>query len=188
MAKEKIEEAEKPEEKKVQKKGKPDLKEKRSGRVVRILATDIEGSMKIITGIAEIKGIGNNMANVIILKLGLDKKKRMQDLSDPEIDKIETAITNPASLGVPDWMLNRRKDLDTGKSLHLSTNDLIFAKKSDIDLMGEIKSYKGLRHSRGAKVRGQRTASTGRGRVAVGVQKKKIAGAQAVAAKDEKKK
>ncbi len=175
-------------EKKAEKKEKkkPDLREKISGRVVRILATDIRGEVKVVPGIAEIKGVGINMSSAIVRKLALDRKKKMQDLSDNEVDRIEKAIADPGSLGIPQWMFNRRKDLDTGKNLHLHTIDLIFAQKSDIDLMGEIKSYKGLRHAKGLKVRGQRTASTGRGHAAVGVQKKK--NVQATAGKDDKKK
>jgi small subunit ribosomal protein S13 len=176
------------EEKKPEKreKKKPETKEKLAGHVIRILATDIRGEMKVVPGIGEIKGIGINMSSAIVNRLALNRKKRMQDLSDDEIDRIEKAISDPGSLGIPQWMFNRRKDLDTGKNLHLTTVDLIFAQKSDIDLMGEIKSYKGLRHAKGLKVRGQRTASTGRGRNAVGVQRKK--NVQATATKEEKKK
>jgi small subunit ribosomal protein S13 len=69
-------------------------------------------------------------------------------------------------------MLNRRKDLETGKDMHINTSELKLAKKVDVDLMGEIKSYKGLRHAKGLKLRGQRTKSTGRGTSAVGVKRK----------------
>jgi len=185
----KIEETDaKAEKKEEKKKVRPDLEKKKVGHVIRIHATDIPGNMKILPGIAEVKGAGINISNAIINKLGLDRKKKLEDLTDDEIAKIEKAIADPASIGVPVWMLNRRKDLDTGKSIHLHTADLIYAQKSDIDLMGETKSYKGLRHARGLKVRGQRTASTGRGRVAVGVQKKRSLAAQAAAGKEEKKK
>jgi small subunit ribosomal protein S13 len=180
-----VAEEKKPE--KREKKG-PGVKEKMSGQVIRILGTDIRGEMKVVPGIAVIKGIGINMSSAMVNKLGLSRKKRMQDLNDDEIDRIEKAIANPESLGIPQWMFNRRKDLDTGKNLHLHTVDLIFAQKADIDLMGEIKSYKGLRHAKGLKVRGQRTASTGRGRNAVGVQRKKNVQGAAAAVKEDKKK
>jgi small subunit ribosomal protein S13 len=155
------------------KEDKPEAKEKKVGQMVRILATDIDGSKSLLTGVAKVKGVGHNLAYAIINKLAMDPKKKLVDLSDPEIDKIEKAIEDPSSLNIPVWMLNRRKDLDTGKDIHLNTSDLTLATKSDIDLMGEIKSYKGLRHSRRLKVRGQRTKSTGRGQSAVGVKRKK---------------
>ncbi|TMI37957.1 30S ribosomal protein S13, partial [Candidatus Bathyarchaeota archaeon] len=44
--------------------------------------------------------------------------------------------------------------------------------KSDVDLMKDIRSWKGVRHSLGLKVRGQRTRTTGRSGKAVGVKKK----------------
>jgi small subunit ribosomal protein S13 len=173
------------------KKEKYEPKAKRSVQVVRILGTDVDGSKNLVTGIASIVGVGNNLANGLIVRMGMDRKVRLKDLSDADIDRIEKAIADPAALGIPPWMLNRRKDMETGGDKHLNTSDWKFAVKSDIDLMGEMKSYKGLRHAKGLKVRGQRTASTGRGRVAVGVQKKKTM-AQAIASaksgKEDKKK
>lgn len=151
---------------------KPEAKEKRVSQV-RILATDIDGSKRLLTGIAEVKGVGHNLAAVVVKQLGMDPKKRLAELSEQDIDRLESGIKDPASLGIPSWMLNRRKDMDTGKDLHLNTSDLTFTVKADLDLMGEIKSYKGLRHAKGLKLRGQRTKSTGRGKSAMGVQRKK---------------
>ena len=148
-------------------------KEKKLTSLVRILGTDIDGSKTILTGMSKVRGIGNNLAQAIIRKLGFDPKAKLGTLEDSDLEKIENGINDPASLGIPDWMLNRRKDFETGKDLHLNTSDLKFAFKSDLDVLGEIKSYKGLRHARGLKVRGQRTKSTGRGQSAVGVVKKK---------------
>jgi small subunit ribosomal protein S13 len=157
-------------------KARPDEKPKKTlEMVIRLKDTDLDGSKKLIVGISGVKGVGYNLANSLILGLGMDPNKRLGDLSDPEIEKIEKAIEDPGSLGIPRWMFNRQRDYDTGKDIHLSTSDLIFAGKSDIDRLGEIKSYKGIRHARGLKVRGQRTASTGRGRVAVGVLRRKNA-------------
>ena len=47
----------------------------------------------------------------------------------------------------------------------------------DINLMKKIRSYKGIRHERGQKVRGQRTKSTGRTGTTVGVKRKTAGGA-----------
>lgn len=169
------------------KKAKPDFhKEKRTGEVVRIHSTDIDGSKNLLIGISRIKGVGYTMANALVYKLGLDKKRKLTTLSEKEIETIENAIANPAALSIPHWMFNRQKDPESGKDLHLHTSDITLAKKTDIDIMGETKSYKGLRHSRGQKVRGQRTASTGRGKAAVGVQKKKTMPGTQV--KEDKKK
>lgn len=161
------------EEEKKKPEGKPEGKEKKATQMVRIHATDIDGSKSLLTGVARVKGVGDSMANAILLKLNMDRKKKLVDLTDPEIATIEKAIDDPASLGIPKWMFNRRKDMDTGKDLHINTSDLTLTLKNDLDLLGETKSYRGLRHARGLKVRGQRTKSTGRGQSSVGVTRKK---------------
>jgi small subunit ribosomal protein S13 len=45
-------------------------------------------------------------------------------------------------------------------------------KREDINTMKKIRSYVGIRHERGHKVRGQRTKSTGRKGLTVGVKRK----------------
>jgi len=137
-------------------------KEKEMGQRVRILSTDIDGTKNLLTGLAKVKGIGYNLSNAIIKKLGMDKKKKLSELTDPEIAKIENAIEKITELGIPEYMYNRRNDMETGKNLHLNTSDLQMALKNDFDLLGEIKANRGLRHDRGLKTRGQRTKSTGR--------------------------
>jgi len=180
--------AEVQEDKEAKKKPKYEPKAKKSIQVVRILGTDIDGNKNLIAGLGVVVGVGNNLSNALIFKLGMNKLKKLRDLTDAEIDTIEKAIADPGALKIPTWMFNRRKDIDTGQDKHLHTSDIKFAQKADIDLMGEMKSYKGLRHSRGLKVRGQRTASTGRGKAVVGVIKKKNPAQAAAAGKAEKKK
>jgi ribosomal protein S13 len=60
---------------------------------------------------------------------------------------------------VLDYMKNRRKDPETGESKHLLANDLDITKEFDIKRLKKMKSYRGLRHSFGLPVRGQRTRS-----------------------------
>ncbi|HOW33966.1 MAG TPA: 30S ribosomal protein S13, partial [Methanoregulaceae archaeon] len=47
------------------------------------------------------------------------------------------------------------------------------ARDEDINLLRKIRCYRGIRHETGQKVRGQRTKSTGRTGLTVGVKKKK---------------
>ncbi len=74
---------------------------------------------------------------------------------------------------VPQWMFNRRKDTFTGKNFHLIGTEIDMARKEDIDLLRKIRAYRGIRHEKGKKVRGQRTRSTGRKGVTVGVIRRK---------------
>jgi small subunit ribosomal protein S13 len=92
-------------------------------------------------------------------------------------------MSDPGKYSIPGRLLNRRKDADTGRDLHLVTADLTLRTKNDIDFMKNIKSWKGVRHSLGLKVRGQRTKTTGRSGKAVGVKKKLL-----IAAAREKEK
>ena len=98
---------------------------------------------------------------------------RVGYLSDDVVDNIEKVIKNPIENGIPSWMVNRRKDLETGRDMHLIGSDLILATKMDIQLMKRIKSWKGIRHSLGLKVRGQRTRTTGRTGRTVGVSRRR---------------
>ena len=74
---------------------------------------------------------------------------------------------------LPDWMLNRRKDLFTGEDLHILGAELPLRIREDINFLRKIRCYRGIRHERGLKVRGQRTRSTGRKGPAVGVIRKR---------------
>ncbi|MEM4704883.1 MAG: 30S ribosomal protein S13, partial [Candidatus Bathyarchaeia archaeon] len=101
--------------------------------------------------------------------------KRAGFLTDAEIEKIDEMVRDPAKQGLPSWLFNRRKDLETGKDMHLISADLILRKKMDIEQMKEIRSWRGYRHAYGLKVRGQRTKTTGRAGKALGVKKKEVA-------------
>jgi len=62
----------------------------------------------------------------------------------------------------------------TGRMLHFTGSDLDFAHRSDIERLRRIKSWRGLRHSLGLKVRGQHTRTTGRKGMAVGVSRARV--------------
>ncbi len=141
--------------------------------IIRIAGTDIDGSLKTSYGLAEIKGIGVNTAYAICRRLGIDPEMRIGYLTDEEIKRIEDAIANPIGYGLPSWIVNRRKDYITGKDMHLIGSELIFYVKQDIEREKKIKSWRGIRHMFGLKVRGQRTRTTGRLGLTVGVRKKR---------------
>jgi small subunit ribosomal protein S13 len=93
-------------------------------------------------------------------------------LPPEQVDRLRNVVDNFES-NVPVWMLNRRKDVYTGENRHLTGVDLTLGVNEDINLMKKMRSYKGIRHERGQKVRGQRTKSTGRTGATVGVVRKK---------------
>ena len=140
--------------------------------IVRLAGSDLEGSRKVVYALTKIKGINIRLAEAIVKKVNIPQDKRLGFLSESEIRRIEDAIMNIASFDIPKWLLNRRKDLESGEDIHLITSDLDLKMKEDIEREKAMKSWKGYRHSYGLKVRGQRTRTTGRKGRTVGVKKR----------------
>ena len=141
--------------------------------IVRIAGVDIEGDLLLPYGLAKIKGIGYNFALALIRMLGYNPQMRVGFLTDEDVKRIEEAISNPAKYKIPTWYFNRRKDYVTGEDKHLIGADLIFAARQDIEREIKMKSWRGIRHALGLKVRGQRTHTTGRIGPTVGVSKRR---------------
>ncbi|MEM4699483.1 MAG: 30S ribosomal protein S13 [Candidatus Nezhaarchaeales archaeon] len=140
--------------------------------IVRVAGVDVDGSLKVVHGLATIKGVGVNLAKMILRVAGISHEMRMGYLTEQQVKRIEDILKDPLKYGIPAWALNRQRDPRTGADLHYIGADLEYVIKSDIELMKRIKCWKGLRHAWGLKVRGQRTRTTGRKGMAVGVTKK----------------
>lgn len=141
--------------------------------ILRIAGKDIEGGKKLIVALSEIKGVGYNFAQVLIQSLNINPNMRVGLLTENDIREIEQAISNPARAGIPQWYLNRRKNMDDGSNNHMITSDLDFAASNDIEREKLVMSWRGYRHMFGLRVRGQCTRTTGRRGGAVGVKKVK---------------
>jgi small subunit ribosomal protein S13 len=155
--------------------------------ILRVAGTDIDGTKKVVYGLTKIRGVGPSFANAIVRACELRPEVRMGDLTEAEVQKLEDAMRDPAKYGLPSRLYDRRKSLEDGRDLHFIGADLALSQKSDIDFMKDIRAWKGIRHSLGLKVRGQRTRTTGRKGRAVGVAKKIVMeAARAAAAREEK--
>ncbi len=145
---------------------------KEEERVIRILSTDIEGKTSIYAGLAKIKGVSWSLSNAICQILKLDKKRKVGSLTEGEIKKISEFIKDPK---VPEYLLNRKKDPETGENKHLNGSDLELRNEFDLKRLKQIKSYRGIRHSAGLPVRGQRTKGNFRKnrKKGTGIKKKK---------------
>ncbi len=141
--------------------------------IVRIADTDLDGTKPVMIALTGIKGIGLRMARAITNALGLNPRAKLGELDDETIEKLRKFVEEELEQHIPAWMFNRRKDPYSGKNLHLLAKDVDFAKMLDIERMIKIKCYRGVRHAKGYKVRGQRTRSTGRKGMTVGVVRKK---------------
>ncbi len=154
--------------------------------IVRIADTDLEGKRSIQYALTGIKGISRRTAKIITVNAGLDPIATMGYLNDADIEKLKTTVDNISTL-LPTWMMNKQSDILTGENRQILGTDVMLSRNEDINLMKKVRSYKGLRHERGLRVRGQRTRSTGRKGRTVGVTRAAIGAAQAAAKEGEKK-
>lgn len=143
--------------------------------LVRVMGFDIPGSRNLMTGLTYIKGISWTISNALCIKLGMQKSKKISELSKAEIQKIEEFLDK---LPLPDFVKNRRSDPETGETKHFYGTTLDMKKEFDIKKMKEIKSYKGIRHASKLPVRGQRTRSHFRVKSQASGMKKKKEGAK----------
>ncbi|ASI13402.1 30S ribosomal protein S13p [Candidatus Mancarchaeum acidiphilum] len=153
-----------------------DERSARSASIIRLSGKDIPGNLNIENAIMNIRGIGFTMANglryIIDKSLNIPPETRLEDLNDEQLSKLEEVIKDPAKFGIPAFLLNRNKDMETGKDLHVVGNDLVFATRQDISRAVTLRTWIGYRHQYNLRVRGQHTRSTGRRGATVGVTKK----------------
>lgn len=145
----------------------------------RKLRSQVDGNSKVEHGLTQIRGIGRRFAQAVVRIAEINPDMRIGTIPEKDLNRLEEIILDPVTNGVPEWMVNRKSDLVTGENLHIIGNKLDLSVKRDIDRMKRIRSYKGVRHHQGLKVRGQKTKSTGRHGLVVGVVRKKL--------KDQKK-
>ncbi|MEW6329549.1 MAG: 30S ribosomal protein S13 [Candidatus Micrarchaeota archaeon] len=160
--------------------------------IVRVSGRDLKGELPLRMALTRVKGVGIRLGGVLtgiaLRELKLGKEAVVGELDDDEIERLEEIISHPTKYGVPAHMVNRQKDIETGRDIHLIGTDLAFSVKQDIEREKEMNTWKGFRHFYGQKVRGQHTRSTGRTGMTVGVLRKAVlakAGAAAAAAQQQ---
>ncbi|MCG1003564.1 MULTISPECIES: 30S ribosomal protein S13 [Halobacterium] len=151
---------------------------------VRIGQTDLDGTKSVERALAELDGIGRRVSRVVAENADVDRTATIGRLDDDIIDDIKTAVNEFAD-HAPEWLTNRRNDFYSGETQHVTGNDVNLTRDQDINRMQMIRSYKGIRHERGQKVRGQRTKSTGRTEGTIGVNVEAIKEEQAEEAAGE---
>ncbi|MDY7080820.1 MAG: 30S ribosomal protein S13, partial [Halobacteria archaeon] len=137
---------------------------------VRVGTTDLDGTKSVETALLDMNGVGRRVSRIIAQEIDVSPRETLGNLDDDKIEEVVDAIENFDEIG-PAWMMNREFDRYTGEDRHVVGTELDITREEDINRMKKIESYKGVRHEKGKKVRGQRTKSTGRseGTVAVKV-------------------
>jgi len=150
-------------------------KEKARQEIIRLAETNLDGRKTTEAALRKIKGVSFMFSNAVTGACGF-RGRRLGELSEQELKKLEDAITNPGKFGIPSWMYNRKSEPLTGENRHLVASQLEFANKTDINELKKLKCYRGVRHLFGLPVRGQRTRSSFRRGRTVGVRRKKDTG------------
>ena len=67
-------------------------------------------------------------------------------MSLPQIERVITIMQNPRQYKIPDWFLNRQKDIRDGKFSQLLANQLDHKLREDLERLKKIRAHRGLRH------------------------------------------
>ncbi|GAB6880654.1 30S ribosomal protein S13 [Halorubrum gandharaense] len=140
---------------------------------VRIGGADLDGTKTVERSLSELNGIGTRTARLVAEEADVDRTSTFGLLDEDDIETVVDVVENLED-HVPSWMVNRQNDFFTGETSHQIGTDLSEQRRHDINRMKLIESYKGIRHKRGQKVRGQRTKSTGRTEGTIGVNVEEI--------------
>ncbi|MBR9707097.1 MAG: 30S ribosomal protein S13 [Candidatus Diapherotrites archaeon] len=132
--------------------------------IVRVKGQDMPGTVRIYRALTRVKGIGDQTARGFAMKFCQENKLDINDkigtLSEEQLKQLDEMITEPKKFGFPVWLLNKRKDYDSGEDLHLTMAKLQLDRRNIIKRLAMIKSYRGLRLQWGLTVRGQRTKAS----------------------------
>ena len=123
--------------------------------MARISGVNIPTNKKVLVALTYIFGIGPKIASEICSKVSIDLSKRVNQLTDEEVNKIREIIDQK----------------------HQVEGDLRRKVSMDIKRLTDLGCYRGLRHRKKLPVRGQRThtnARTRKGKAVAIAGKKKV--------------
>ena len=110
--------------------------------MARIAGVNLPNQKRLEVGLTYIYGIGRSTAKKIAADTGLSPDEKIKDLTDEEITKLREYIDGNLQV----------------------EGDLRRERTQAIKRLGEIGSYRGIRHRRGLPVNGQRTKTNARSR------------------------
>lgn len=111
--------------------------------MARIAGVNVPDKKRITIALTYIHGIGRTKAREICEACGIDRTRRMNDLTEDELNLV-------------------RKEIDTDK--YTIEGDLRRETSMNIKRLLDMACYRGLRHRRGLPVRGQNTRTNARTR------------------------
>ncbi|GBF94680.1 40S ribosomal protein S18 [Raphidocelis subcapitata] len=141
--------------------------------ILRVLNTNVDGKQKVMYAMTSIRGIGRRFSNLVCKKAEVDMRKRAGEITAEELEQMMTIVANPRQYKIPDWFLNRQRDIKDGRFTQITSSSLETKLRDDLERLKKIRNHRGLRHYWGLRVKGQHTKTTGRRGKTVGVAKKK---------------
>ncbi|MDD3646660.1 MAG: 30S ribosomal protein S13 [Candidatus Gracilibacteria bacterium] len=110
--------------------------------MARIAGVNLPNGKHVEIALTYIYGVGRAVSNQILAKVGIEKTRKIETLSEEELDKIRDVI----------------------KEAHLVEGDLRREVAGNIKRLQEIRCYRGIRHKNRLPVRGQSTKTNARTR------------------------
>merc|ERR1712079_572356 len=141
--------------------------------ILRVQNTNIDGNIKVTHAITSIRGMGKRFTDLVLKKAEIDRSKRAGQLTEAEMEQIQTVMTNPKNFKIPVWFLNRQRDWKDGKDGQMTSNNLDNKLREDLERMKKIRLHRGIRHWWGYPAKGQKTKTSGRHGRTCGVLRKK---------------
>ena len=159
--------------------------------VVRLAGKDLKGEVPVRRALTRVKGVGDRLGP-ILGNIATEQMKIANDtvvglLTEEQMKKLEDILSHPEKYGVPNYLLNRQKDPETGADRHIISTDVNFLMRQDVELDKTLNTWRGYRHLYGQKVRGQHSRTSGRTGMTVGVQRKALVAAKEAAVAAEAK-
>ncbi|MFY9717669.1 MAG: 30S ribosomal protein S13, partial [Thermoplasmata archaeon] len=129
--------------------------------IVRIANSDLDGTRPAGLALTGVRGVGLRVAEATCRIAHVNPAELIGNVPEATVEVLETTLGTLPTL-VPAWMTNHPREPFLGESPHLFGPDLETRRRDDVNVMKMVRSYRGVRHERGQKVRGQRTRSNGR--------------------------
>lgn len=108
--------------------------------MARIASTNIPNEKRVEIALTYLFGIGLTLSKKILAETNINPDTRVKDLTEVELEKIRTYIS-------------RHYRVESDLKMEISQN---------IKRLKEIGTYRGVRHTKGLPVRGQRTKTNAR--------------------------
>ena len=109
----------------------------------RILGVEIPGNKRLEYSLRYIYGIGPTRARILVDESGFDQARRANDLSEQELNQIASLIS---------------------EKQYVIEGDLRRERTANLKRLIATRTLRGIRHSQGLPVRGQRTKTNARTR------------------------